>query len=64
VIAKKVLTRELGAGSPPPVLEAFVAGELERAENFDSDPAARPAEELRALADAFFRASIAEPASL
>ncbi|GAA4172627.1 nucleotidyltransferase domain-containing protein [Gryllotalpicola koreensis] len=64
LIAKKALTRELGAGSPPPVLEAFVAGELERAEHFDSDPVARPAEELRALADAFFRAAITEPADL
>jgi len=58
LIALKAVTRELGAGAPPTVLERFVTVQLERAERFEStadegDPIRR-----RARADAFFRTHV------
>ena len=59
LVAQKAVTRELGSGTPPLVLQEFVASELQRAEHFDSDTVSRPAAEVRALADTYFRTAIA-----
>ncbi len=55
LIALKSVTRELGDGRPPAVLEAFVAAELSAAEGFGSLPSERNAAEVRLAADRFFR---------
>lgn len=55
LITLKSVTRELGAGSPPAVLERFVADELDRAERFETVAPVRDAADVRADADALFR---------
>jgi predicted nucleotidyltransferase len=59
LIALKSVTRELGQGAAPPVLERFVTAELERGERFESLAPARPASAVRSRADALFRRLIA-----
>ncbi|MDL9978658.1 nucleotidyltransferase domain-containing protein [Microbacterium candidum] len=58
VIALKSHTRELGSGTPPGILERFVARELERAEHFESMPPTGDTSRSRALADEFFRSQL------
>lgn len=60
LIAVKAVTREMGSGSAPPALQAFVDTELKRAEHFDSDTLMRPAAEVQALADTYFQVAIAK----
>lgn len=55
LIALKSVTREMGAGAAPRVLERFVAAELERAEAYESMPPAKDPSETQARADALFR---------
>ena len=59
LIAAKAVTRELGTGTPPPLLERFVADELERAAPFDELVPTKSTTEVKALADAFFRSELA-----
>ncbi|MCZ2264660.1 nucleotidyltransferase domain-containing protein [Isoptericola sp. QY 916] len=56
VVALKAVTRELGAATPPAVLERFVDAELDRAAAFDEPGPVRDTTEARARADALFRA--------
>lgn len=58
LIARKARTRELGRGTPPPILDRFVTAQLERAAPFDDAPPQKDAAEVRAIADAFFRAQV------
>lgn len=59
LIALKSVTRELGDGTPPALLQRFVSVELERAAAFD-DAVRRPRTgAIRERADAFFQAEIA-----
>ena len=58
LIATKALTRELGSGAPPAVLEQFVVEQFERASGYESAQLARDAAEVREIADAFFRAEL------
>ncbi len=59
LIARKSVTRELGGGTPPAVLERFVAIELRRAERFEDAVPAASATEVRRRADELFRAELA-----
>ncbi|MCL9666678.1 nucleotidyltransferase domain-containing protein [Curtobacterium albidum] len=59
LIEVKAVTRELGTGSAPDVLERFVADELDRAAAFDDLPPRGPSDEARARADDFFRGELA-----
>lgn len=58
LIALKSHTRELGTGTPPGILERFVARELERAQHFESIPPTGDTKRSRALADEFFRSQL------
>lgn len=58
LIALKAVTRELGDGDPPEILQRFVSVELERAERFETEPPVRRIEAVRAAADAAFRREI------
>jgi hypothetical protein len=58
LIALKARTRELGTGTPPAVLERFVATQLERAEQFESMPPTNDLERSRTLADEYFRSQL------
>ena len=58
LIALKAVTRELGAGSPPAVLERFVADELAAAEMYDSLAAQKEPGAVRERADIVFRSLI------
>lgn len=55
LIAAKAVTRELGTGTPPTVLEQFVGEELDRAEYFETVEPRRDAATVRAIADEYFR---------
>ncbi|MGA1838545.1 nucleotidyltransferase domain-containing protein [Herbiconiux sp. 11R-BC] len=55
LIARKSVTRELGDGRGPAVLEAFVGAVLSAAEGFDSLPSRRNEAEVRLAADRLFR---------
>ncbi|SIS02477.1 nucleotidyltransferase domain-containing protein [Microbacterium sp. RURRCA19A] len=59
LIAVKSRTRELGAGSPPDVLERFVARQLEWAGRFEDAPPEKDPVEVRRVADDYFRAELA-----
>ena len=59
LIAAKSVTRELGSGTPPPILERFVADELQRAASYDDLARTADPAEVRAIADEFFRSEIA-----
>jgi uncharacterized protein len=54
LIAAKVVTRELGAGSPPEVLTRFVDEQLARAERYEVEVDADPTD-ARARAEEWFR---------
>jgi predicted nucleotidyltransferase len=54
LVARKALTRELGAAPLPGAITAFVDAEFERASAAEGKPA-RVSAEARALAEAFFR---------
>ncbi len=58
LIALKAQTREMGAGTPPAVLERFVAVQLNEAARFDDMPPERDLADNRRLADEYFRASL------
>ncbi|MFB7892082.1 DNA polymerase beta superfamily protein [Microbacterium sp. NPDC056044] len=55
LIALKSVTRELGEGEAPAVLQRFAAHELERAEQFESAAPAKDQREVRERADDVFR---------
>ena len=59
LIALKAQTREMGAGTPPAVLERFVAAQLEEAARFDDMPPQRDPAENRRIADEYFRTTLA-----
>lgn len=56
LIALKAVTRELGDAAPPDVLQRFVAAELDRAEAFEHVAPVHEVADVRARADALFRA--------
>ena len=58
LISLKAVTHELGAGSPPPVLERFVADELAAAEVYDTLAARNERAAVREKADALFRSLV------
>lgn len=58
LIALKSVTRELGSGRPPAVLERFVADELAAAEVYDSLAPTKDPRAVRERADAVFRALV------
>ncbi|PZE27275.1 nucleotidyltransferase domain-containing protein [Curtobacterium sp. MCBD17_028] len=58
LIAAKAVTRELGTGAPPTVLQRYVDEELERSASFDQLDAAADVADRRARAEAFFRAEV------
>jgi hypothetical protein len=58
LIARKAVTRELGSGSPPAVLERFVLEQFERAGGYESARPMRDPAEVRETADAFFRTEL------
>lgn len=60
LIARKAITRELGAGEPPSILLRFVEDELIRGTRYDEGSApSRRRDEVRARADEWFRAELA-----
>lgn len=58
LIALKAQTRELGAGTPPAVLERFVVAQLEAAERFETTPPEKDRAHVRALTDEHFRTAL------
>lgn len=54
LIAQKARTRELGAGTPPPVLEHFVAAQLERAAEHETMAPVHDPVRVRRVADDYF----------
>ncbi|MFZ8755866.1 DNA polymerase beta superfamily protein [Microbacterium sp. HMH0099] len=58
LIALKARTRELGAGSPPAVLDRFVTAQLEAASAFEEAAPVREPGAVRRLADEYFRAQV------
>ncbi|TAJ46944.1 MAG: nucleotidyltransferase domain-containing protein [Herbiconiux sp.] len=58
LVAAKAITRELGAGSAPPLLERFIEEELRLGEQFDQLPRERDAAHVRREADRFFRTQL------
>ena len=59
LIATKARTREMGTQAPPPQLARFVEVELQRAGHFETDPAVKHPDEVRATTDAYFLRAIA-----
>ena len=58
LIALKAQTRELGAGTPPAVLERFVVAQLEAAEEFETAAPVKDPAHVRALTDEYFRTAV------
>ncbi|WP_405372432.1 MULTISPECIES: DNA polymerase beta superfamily protein [unclassified Microbacterium] len=58
LIAEKSRTRELGAGTPPSVLERFVSTQLERAAVYETMAPAHSPDHTRSVADDYFAALV------
>ncbi len=59
LITAKAVTRELGGGEPPMILDRFVTGQLDAAEHFEALAPRLEAAGVRRLANEFFRSTIA-----
>ena len=59
LIATKAVTRELGTGKPPTILDQFVTDQLDAAEHFETMAPELEPKTVRQLADDFFQSAIA-----